>query len=513
MTFAQPWWLLLLPLWPLLLLLVRASDRRTPRPAPDFLLWQRAAARLPRAASRARLSLRDLVWIAPLFLITLGLARPELRPASAAEQVLVLVDRSASMATVDGAGATRLARGLAEARRLLGSRPHRVEGIPPGGRGDEASPATVEAGALVESAVAAHAAGMPVLVVTDLALELPNGVGLVQIAEGARNAGITSAGFDPDAGLLVRVEGDPGAGRRTLTAKTADGALLLEQALDEQPSARIVIPASQVASASSMGVRLDPPDANPLDDVVTLTASGRALTAALERSSSSIERALRACPGVTVVSGPDPAADLVVGARPRQGGFALLLPPIENVEGFETGAVAEIEGPMSGNGTFAGLVGPTRWPAVFRLAKAPAGTERLLEAGGVPLLVRHEKTFALLVDAERSGWESVPSFPLAIARIVELAGAGAKARFEPRGAVLSAAETLRSPGDPVPARAPAPSTAPANAVPVAPWCHALALVAMIALLLPRITSRRAGATSRTRPASAPVAEPHRTARS
>src|SRR5204863_7177683 len=82
-AFAQPWWLLLLVAWPFLVLIARVRSQRREHAAPDFLLWKRAAAKLPPAASRARPSWRDLAWIAPLVLLTLGLAGPELRGKSA----------------------------------------------------------------------------------------------------------------------------------------------------------------------------------------------------------------------------------------------------------------------------------------------------------------------------------------------------------------------------------------------------------------------------------------------
>jgi hypothetical protein len=289
-------------------------------------------------------------------------------------------------------------------------------------------------------------------------------------------------------------------------------------------------------------------------------------------SAPSIERALRANPGVEAIAGPDPDAELWIGApAPRADGFSLLVAPLGGSAGFETGPPAEVAGAVSGAGAFTGLEGPTRWRSVHRLVKSPQETERLLEAGGVPILVRSGRTFVLLADPDENGWSALPSFPLSIARLVEAAGAGVRKGLEvhragepilvagvpggsswldpsgskvalptsggsafvipdgvgvgrvetPSGAtvarlssaVLSSAETHVSREKAREARAPVLREAPAPPIALVPWIYAAALASVLALLGAALIGRRAAATPKTQPASAPVAAIRRTARS
>ena len=144
MTLLQPWWLLLLPVWPLFILFLRARQQRRLVPAPDYLIWRRAAAKLPRAESHARISWKDALWIVPPVLLTLGLARPELDAFSKPAPAMMLVDGSASMKTKAPDGSTRLERGLREARRLLAGREDVVEHL--------AAPALVESATMMDAA-------------------------------------------------------------------------------------------------------------------------------------------------------------------------------------------------------------------------------------------------------------------------------------------------------------------------------------------------------------------------
>jgi len=468
-AFLHPWWLLLLALWPLLLMLLRRRDQKREQLAPDFLLWRRAAATLPAAASRARLSWRDLAWVAPLILLTGGLAEPEVCRSSAPVEVVVLADPSPSMQTRDETGATRLDRGLAEARRLLGSRPHRVETGTP---------------AIADDALMLHAAGVPVLVVTDRSQPaLPAEVGLVVVADGARNAGIVAAGFDRDRGLMIRVEADPGAGPRTLAVRDGQGAEIIRNTLADPPFLRTIIPAHMAMSVPHpITIRLEPSDALPLDDEVRLESGAASVRVVVpDGAPQSLERALRACPGVTVVHGEDTEA------------IRILVASVAGARGFETGAAAPQSGGLSGPPPFDDLEGPSSWNAVFPLLKRPAGAEILLSAGGAPLLVRHARTFVLLVDPDASGWAALPSFPLAIARLVEVAGAGSGTPLVPApGSILSADVThVMREGPPPPPRAPVARESSPPPAALAPWCFAAAAAIMAALVLLGMLKSRA----------------------
>ena len=235
----------------------------------------------------------------------------------------MLVDGSASMETRAADGSSRRERGLAEARRLLGSRSWSTETGPP---------------SLAEAATTLHAAGIPVLVVTDAPLpELPAEAGVVQITDGARNAGIVSAGFDPETGLLVRVEADPGAGARTLVI-AADDRVLEKRRSRIPTSFRIVLPPEAVAGARVVTMKLEPHDALALDDEVTLVRSPSPVRVSVAGTPPpSIERALRAVPGVEIVHGGG-----------GESAITLLVAPLSGQGGFETGAPVARDGAVSG---------------------------------------------------------------------------------------------------------------------------------------------------------------------
>jgi hypothetical protein len=455
MTLLHPWWLLALPLWPLLLWFLRTQQQKRLVLAPDFLLWQRAAARLPQAASQARLAWKDLLWIAPPVLLTFGLAGPALRSAADAEPVALLVDGSASMQTKDRDGATRLDRGLREARRLIGSSPLAGE--------------TVARASLAESALLAHAAGRPVVVVTDRVIpDLPEAVGLVQVTDDARNAGIVSAGFDPATGFLVRVEGDEGAGARAMSV-AVDGTNIENRPVLEA-SARFVLPPESFANASTVVVKIIPADAMAADDEVTLVRGNGPVRVSIgARGPASLEKALRAVPGAEVVRG---GAD---------GAVTVLVAPVSGEHGFETGPAAPREGAISGRSGFDGLTGPPRWK-IYTVAKSPPGTETLLQVGAEPLLLRHEGTFVLLADPDENGWSSLPGFPLTAARIVGTASAGSATRLEPRPPFVLSPEGTRvaRTGPPV-SRPPALVPSAPEQKPLAPWAFAAAAAVMAVL--------------------------------
>ena len=100
--------------------------------------------------------------------------------------------------------------------------------------------------------------------------DLPPPIGLVQGVDDARNAGIVAAGFDPVAGLLVRVEADPGAGPRTLTVRDGAGRVLLTESLADPTWVRKVLPPDLVLGAPPpILIELDPGDAHALDDRVS----------------------------------------------------------------------------------------------------------------------------------------------------------------------------------------------------------------------------------------------------
>src|SRR5690606_29768639 len=119
-TFANPWWFLLLGLPPVMVLL-HARRRRTVE-VSSTCLWRRLAATAERRAARTRppLDPRLLLHLLALLLLAGALARPQLAGAGgSAEHWVVLVDASAAMQAPSGRGA--LSRSGA-ARELVASR-------------------------------------------------------------------------------------------------------------------------------------------------------------------------------------------------------------------------------------------------------------------------------------------------------------------------------------------------------------------------------------------------------
>ncbi len=423
MSFATPLVLLLIPAWAALLFLRARNESRRLRLASDHLLWRRAAAVLPPAAARLRPRWRDWILIVPLVALTGALSGPGCTRRDAAPGIIIL-DRSASMGTMDG-GTSRIERGLREARRMLGDSA-RIVGVPPASdaQSSRASGAEVSTDALLD-AVRAHAASR-VVVVTDRVLEpggLPAGVGIAGVGDGARNAGITAAGVRAGAGLLVRVEGDSGAAARNLRIVDDRGAVLLDEAIASpgDPGWRRLLPLAP--SVKQLHIELAPPDALAADDVVDLVEADAGVSVAVEGTSlASIQRAILAHPAARLTAAPDPSADLCVGFVGR--GTTLLVAPEVRVAGFALGPARDVAGNGAGAGPWEGFdLQHDHWPAVHALVDRPAGTESLLLAEGVPLLVRSGSTFILLVDPDRTGWSTKPSFPLAIKRILERAGA------------------------------------------------------------------------------------------
>lgn len=114
---------------PLLVGLYFLKLRRQPRVVPSTLLWQRAVEDLEVNAPFQRLRNSLLLWLQLLLLglLVLAVARPASdAPAPAGDRVVVLLDRSASMAVAEpglpggvGGGATRLDAAKAVARGVI----------------------------------------------------------------------------------------------------------------------------------------------------------------------------------------------------------------------------------------------------------------------------------------------------------------------------------------------------------------------------------------------------------
>jgi len=123
MTFAHPQILLALLLLPLVALVyIRRAGKRQAT-VPSLMLWKMAAAQAA-AETGKRMGALDLPLLLALLFLTAAIAAASgptlLSGASAAPHILVIADRSASMASKTEPGATRWARSVEDMARLLG---------------------------------------------------------------------------------------------------------------------------------------------------------------------------------------------------------------------------------------------------------------------------------------------------------------------------------------------------------------------------------------------------------
>lgn len=500
LAFGAPASLALLALWPALLLLARRAAERRPRPAADFELWRRAAERLGAPPVRRAFSRRDLVLLVPLALLTLALAEPAWRREEGARRVVVLMDRSASMGAAVG-GVDRLARGLRAAAGLPEAREPRFVGVPAPAEDERASspaPVAVDPARLAAEAAALHAAGEPVLVVTDRDdLPLPPGVGLVRVVDDVVNAGIVACAPTPE-GLFVRLAGDAGAAPRELRVENREGGEIVSVRVGDPSAARLVLDLGGVQDAT---LRLLPHDRNPLDDVVRLVARPRPARAAvvLPRGDALL-RALRAQPELEVVVGPDPEADLIVAhdaAAARDGRALLLVPPFRDARGFSSGRPYVESGPPIGKGAFEGFVGePARFEVLYGSRVDGPGAEIVLTVGQSMLLMIDAKTrtAALWADPDADGdWATTAGFPLAVRRTLAALDVLGSAEFAAVGAPLDPSESRSRTVGPGGVRGPAARVGELDAVPLGPWCAAAAAVVFLALIVRGATVRRRAA--------------------
>jgi hypothetical protein len=121
MSFLNPWALLCLLAVPALVLLYFLKLKRPEIPVPSTLLWQKVIEdmRVNSPFQRLKRSLLLLLQILALLGAILALTRPLLRVREHAnESFIALLDNSASMMTVEGAGRTRLDLAKAEIGKL-----------------------------------------------------------------------------------------------------------------------------------------------------------------------------------------------------------------------------------------------------------------------------------------------------------------------------------------------------------------------------------------------------------
>ena len=245
---------------------------------------------------------------------------------------------------------------------------------------------------------------------------------------------------------------------------------VIENRPDPEASARFVLPPESFARASTVVVKIIPADALPADDEVTLVRAKSPVRVSIATSApASLEKALRAVPGSRSCAGSRTAPSPSWSRRSRAREASRPAPPRRAKALSRAGGVRPPHRPD-----------PVEGPLLR--AKAPPGTETLLQVGPEPLLLRHERTFVLLADPDENGWSSLPGFPLTVARLVEAGSAGAASGLEPRPPfVLSPEETRVARTGPPVVRAPALVQSPSEHRPLAPWAFAAAAAVMVLL--------------------------------
>ncbi len=305
MRFLNPWGLLGLALTLPILLLYFLRLQRPERRVPSLLLWEAVLSDryANRPWQRLRPNLLLLLQLLILIALTLALARPALpRPQSLGGHVILLLDGSASMQTVEG-GESRFEQAQKRLRRLLdeaeegtdfslilvGPTPHLLLGS---GTAEEARRllnATAPTDGVADwQAAAALAAGLAsggevtTLVATDGAFDaelpaLPGTVRLVQVGKEAENAGIaafslrrTSEGLS----AFVRLVNSGTAITRTLSLYT-DGALIDQREVALPAEGETIVTFAPLPPLAWAEVHLEGEDALAVDNTAWVAIKAR----------------------------------------------------------------------------------------------------------------------------------------------------------------------------------------------------------------------------------------------
>ena len=110
-AFLFPWTFALAGLLPVIVLMYLLKLKRRPQQVPSTLLWRKSVQDMIANAPFQKLRNNLLLWLQLLILVLLilALARPVLRLSGArGETIILLLDLSASMQTVEADGETRL---------------------------------------------------------------------------------------------------------------------------------------------------------------------------------------------------------------------------------------------------------------------------------------------------------------------------------------------------------------------------------------------------------------------
>lgn len=470
MTWLLPAGLLALLALPVLVILRLAGARRRAHTVGALMLWAEAAHGLPAGSGR-----RLPPW--PLLLLELGacaalglaVAHPAWVGESPALDVLVVVDRTASMAARGTDGSTAWERGLRALASAMAQHPsatrYTVRAVPPMPGGVLEGPRDAVLAVLRASEPdpdgsgdASDAVGGDFhrsLLVTDRIPSLPGTDRLEVIAAGEPRANLGIARAEVVRAAWSPVEPGNAPTPAVFAVVTnfthADGDISLQLLRDgtELGRATMQVPAGRAAGVviratggsldGGVQVRIDHQgDALRSDDVVALErAPSRPLFVAwIGPESAALARAIGAATGRRVVigdaDGDGDGPDLTVCHRtvpqPIPAGPVLVVDPAASVPALHwvmapNAGTARPSGPHAA--TFTRLELPARWPRATGYASEPVprgGSAHATDAGGRPVVWSGTRLGGQPVGVvgfpPDGGWALTPGYPIFWARIL-----------------------------------------------------------------------------------------------
>lgn len=423
MSFQRPIWLLLIPFLILLFLWLARRRRKTPRPFFGLVLLS-GFRPTPSPKRRLTFGLRELMRALPAVLVAIALAGPGFESESSKLPLLVVVDRSASMAA-ESAGQPRLTRTLAALRSAI-TEPFEMIPVPrPHFEEDASSPSAMEVADddLLEAARFALKRGRVVLVTGREIPGMDPRIGLFAVEQDHPNAGIVAFAYGRDGSLLVRVlstgggeavpweleiwiEDVEGATRRLpLPPPSGEGRYLIKDAPMPDRGGRVRAHLSKGGGS------------NPVDDEAILVRSDVSpVVVVRDGVSAEIVRALEAIPDLSVIRGTGEAS-LTVAPEFLATAGSMLCVFCERWPDALIGDVRSVQGNLRGEGPLKDLPSDFVQFGAFReIQKLPPNSEVWLRIADLPLLVRTGPHLLLMAEPSLSDWPRRPSFPLAIAR-------------------------------------------------------------------------------------------------
>jgi len=450
MTFGHPyvlWGLALLPV--VALLYVRRAGRRE-AVVPNLALWRAAAAGAAPEAGKRRGALDLPMVFALLFLASALVAASDPvihRAARQAPEVLVLVDRSASMAAKPRLGKTRSEQGMADVAHLLagpGGAEVRLIGLPlASGRGIEPTELPLDLPAELSRCAGLARGASAVMVMTDDAGAVPERLGgapVLVVSHGGPSQNVAVDAFEvtrDDEGRVVVF-----AAVRNYSAEPMDVPAVIAAGEAAEIRRQLRVPAD--GCATLVEPLPDPaPDRVELvlevgDDLasdnraVAVRSGGRTRVAYVGRGNPFIERALGLLPRValrrfrlTTDVGENFDLFLYDGVTPDRlpKGVVVLIDPAGTVGPFRVlGALTDPTGLRAAQAKASPLlvdvdVGTLRFRRVLRI-EAPPAAEALLTAGEETALVRWadaEREVLVIgcaLSLSETNWPHLPSFPI-----------------------------------------------------------------------------------------------------